>query len=59
MIIFNSLEEANKFKDWVNINCPILPLITYEPVESNNNFFFESTEELDNLYQQYNANQLH
>lgn len=54
MIIFNSLEEANKFKDWVNINCPLSPIITYEPAESNNQFFFEETEELTSLYEIYN-----
>lgn len=55
MITFNSLEEANNFKDWVNANCAMLPIVTTEPIEQNNKWGFEETELLLDYYNKYNV----
>ena len=53
MITFNSLEEANNFKDWVNENSPMLPIVTEDAVEINEVFGFQETEDLLIYYNQY------
>lgn len=53
MITFNSLEEANNFKNWVNDNSPMLPILIEDAVETDGVFRFQETEDLLIYYNQY------
>lgn len=54
MITFKTKAEAIKFQEWANQNSPMLPILPNEPIEQDNVWIFELSENItEELIQEY------